>query len=285
MNTANRLSLQHIDLVVPYREASAERRDNLYGVLRHLVATYSDCRIWLMEADARPHFEWARIGDASVRHVFVHHDGPFPKARLCNMGVRLANSPVVCLHDADSVAMPTALTGAVNGLLHGATSDAICPYWPVVNVEGSLRQRFLETGDVGALHSLDPAALPPEAALLYASANGGVVLFKRQDYLRVGGYNERLEGWGGEDDELLNRATRLGVRWHSFTPPLIHLHHDTASRSEWIQATRDSDNIRHADAIQSMSDEALQALVTELSTQFGPVDRIAPPVEFSKPGD
>lgn len=271
MDAAEKLSLQHIDLIVPYREGSQERRDNLYGVLRHLVETYRDCSIWLMEADARPHFDWSRLGDASIRHVFIHHDGPFPKARLCNMGARLANSRVLCFHDADSVAMPHALVGAVDGLLHGTASDAICPYWSVINVEGSVRRRFLDTADVGPLSSLDPATLPPETALLYASANGGVVLFKRQDYLRVGGYNEHLEGWGGEDDELLRRATRLGVRWHSFVPPLIHLHHDTASRSAWIEATRNSENVRRADAIVGMSDEAVQALAVELSAQFGPV--------------
>ncbi|WP_051236641.1 galactosyltransferase-related protein [Ottowia thiooxydans] len=265
-----KLSLQHIDLIVPYREASDERRENLYGVLRHLVTTYRDCRIWLMEADTRPRFDWSRIADASIRHVFISHDGPFPKARLCNMGVRLSNSAIVCFHDADSIAQPSSMVSALDALINGTASDAICPYSPVLNVEGSLRDDILQTGNVDAFGALDPVALPPEVTMLYTSANGGVVLFKRSEYIRVGGYNERMEGWCGEDNELLFRATQLGVRWHSFLPPLVHLHHDSTSRNEWTQAFQDNEELQRFHALKNMPSEAVQALAAELASQFGP---------------
>jgi hypothetical protein len=268
MNEASRISLRDIDIVVSYRETNEERRENLYTVLQHLARSYTDYRLWLVEADTRPRFDWSRVADPATRHVFIPYDGPFPKARLCNAGARLSQSPVVCFHDADSIAAPATLRASVDALLDGNASDALCPYWTVVNVAGALKQAFVERPEHAVLGALDPENLPPDANVLYARANGGIVLFRRADYLRVGGYNVHLEGWGGEDDELFWRATRLGVRWHSFHSPLIHLHHDTASRSDWAAATRDGENIRASVESAEMPQAELVALAAALARQF-----------------
>ena len=47
MTDANKISLRNIDLIVSYREATLERRENLYTVLAHLGHTYTDYRLWL----------------------------------------------------------------------------------------------------------------------------------------------------------------------------------------------------------------------------------------------
>ncbi|MBC7393422.1 MAG: hypothetical protein H7340_08800, partial [Variovorax sp.] len=99
-------------------------------------------------------------------------------------------------------------------------------------------------------------------------ANGGIVFFRRDAYARVGGYNAQLEGWGGEDDELFSRATRLGLRWHSFLVPLIHLHHDVSSRDPAIAATRGSKNVMAAGAARTMPLVELEEMATRLSENF-----------------
>jgi len=268
MAEANKISLRDIDLVVSYREANEERRENLYTVLAHLGRTYTDYRLWLLEAAAAPSFDWRRLGDPNIRHVFVPHDGPFPKSMLYNTGVRLARSPVVCFHDADSIAQPQSLRACVDALMEGQDSDALCPYWSVINVAGALKQGFMADPDYGRLAAIDPQQLPEDAIVLYPNANGGIVLFKRDEYIRVGGYNARLEGWGGEDDELLRRASRLGVRWHSMNVPMFHLHHDSASRGVHVERIRGTENARAPDAIADMSQQEVEALAAELSAFF-----------------
>lgn len=268
MAEADKISLRDVDIVVSYREATEERRENLYAVLAHLAHTYTDYRLWLMEAAPAPRFDWLRLGDPKIRHVFIHHDGPFPKSMLYNTGVRLARSPVICFHDADSIAQPSTLRGCVDALLDGDGSDVLCPYWNVINIAGELKRDFMQSTDYARLASINAEQLPPDANVLYSNANGGVVLFKRSEYIRVGGYNARMEGWGGEDDELLRRARRLSLRWHSIPVPLFHLHHDSGSRNELIESTRDTDNLRASHAIESMSQEEVEALARELSAFF-----------------
>ncbi|MBS79298.1 galactosyltransferase-related protein [Variovorax sp. Varisp41] len=269
MAEATKTSLRDIDIIVSYREANEERRENLYTVLAHLARTYTDYRLWLLEAAAMPSFDWNRLGDPNIRHVFVPHDGPFPKSMLYNTGVRLARSPVICFHDADSIAMPWAMRACVDALLEGPDSDALCPYWSVINIAGALKQDFMADPDHARLAAIDPKNLPEDAIVLYPNANGGIVFFKRGEYIRVGGYNARLEGWGGEDDELLRRASRLGVRWHSMDVPLFHLHHDSASRQEHKESIRDTQNQRAPEAIVDMSQDEVEALARELSGFFG----------------
>lgn len=266
---ADKISLRNVDVIVSYREATDERRENLYAVLAHLGCTYTDYRLWVMEAASAPRFDWQRLADPKIRHVFIHHEGPFPKSMLYNTGVRLARSPVICFHDADSIAQPHTLRGCIDVLMDGGGSDVLCPYWNVINVSGELKAGFMQTPDYARFAAIDPEQLPPDAGVLYSNANGGIVLFKRSEYIRVGGYNARLEGWGGEDDELLRRAARMGLRWHSMHVPLFHLHHDSGSRSELIESIRDTENVRASNAIETMTQEEVEALARELSAFFG----------------
>ena len=41
---------------------------------------------------------------------------------------------------------------------------------------------------------------------------GGITSFREVDFLRMNGFPNDYEGWGGEDDELRRRAVRCGVR-------------------------------------------------------------------------
>lgn len=50
----------------------------------------------------------------------------------------------------------------------------------------------------------------------------------KDDLLRVNGFNEEMEGWGAEDNEIATRLYQLGVKRRNlkFNGLAIHLHHD-----------------------------------------------------------
>jgi hypothetical protein len=273
-----RHSLHGIDIIVSYREATSERSDNLYAVLRHLDRTYTDYQLWLMEADEAPHFDWRRVNDPNVRHVFLPHRGDFPKSLLYNTGVRLSSSPVVCFHDADCIARPGYLAYCVDRMLTPEGTDApgdggvhaMCPFQSMFNVAGATKQAFLETPDFAILDALgeDPAQLPPDANLLYPYNVGGIFLFRRKVYTDIGGCNPVFEGWGSEDNELFARATRLGVNWQVVPKPMFHLHHDSTSRQALMEGPQGKKNFPHEHAAREMPLEELQGLAKQLSGFF-----------------
>jgi len=269
MSESKLISLGGLELVVTYRGATQERRDNLRGVLRHLHATYSDYTVYLVEADATPTFHWSGLGDENIRHIFIHDDGPFPKAKLCNLGARLCTGDIICFHDADMIANPGFLVATVNSLKLGTASDVLCPFLRVINVTGDNRKNFIESGNYGALEIYLETDLPAEMEVLYENTPGAIVLIKRSEYMRVGGYDPRFTGWGGEDDDLLTRATRLGVRWHSVQDAraaLFHLHHDATSRQDAIAAAER--NREAAAETRAMPLPALEARAASLAKYF-----------------
>lgn len=60
---------------------------------------------------------------------------------------------------------------------------------------------------------------------------GGRVALRRTDYLALGGYNERLKGWGIEDMDLARRAMLMGLEFVTLDTGSA-LAHDDATRME-----------------------------------------------------
>jgi hypothetical protein len=269
MGMNNLISLGGLEIVMTYRGSTQERRDNLRGVLRHLNRTYCEYTLLLIEADATPTFHWSGLGDPKIRHVFIHDDGPFPKAKLCNLGAKMCTGSVICFHDADMIANPTYLPLCINSVRHGTTTDALCPFLRVINISGDIRADFIETSDYAPLEKYLEGELSDGVDLLYDNTPGAIVIFRRAEYLRVGGYDPRFIGWGGEDDELLTRAQRLGVRWYSVPDDkaaLFHLHHDSSSRMDAIAGAER--NQLAAGEAHTLSQEDLEARAAELAKYF-----------------
>ncbi|SAK72040.1 Galactosyltransferase [Caballeronia catudaia] len=272
MTETNLISLRGLELIITYRGSSEERRDNLRGVLRHLHRTYSDYQVWLIEADAAPTFIWNEFGDPKIRHVFLHETGPFPKARLVNLGALMTKSPIICMHDADMIANPVYFRGALNALMDEDKSDVLCPFTRVLNVSGDPRKSFIESGDFDRLAPVLDGELPADINLLYDNTPGAINLFRRAEFIRVGGLDPAFIGWGGEDDDLLIRAGRLGVRWHSFTgahAALFHLNHDSASRNQSLDEEDIAKNRQRAFRTNEIPIDELEARAAELSKYFG----------------
>jgi glycosyltransferase involved in cell wall biosynthesis len=60
----------------------------------------------------------------------------------------------------------------------------------------------------------------------------GAVVVAAADFHRIGGYDETFQGWGGEDDDLLERLTAAGLRQDRFpSDGLACIEHDDALRT------------------------------------------------------
>lgn len=66
----------------------------------------------------------------------------------------------------------------------------------------------------------------------YALVRGCNFSVSRRDAIRVGGFEEQIEGWGFEDSEFAIRLINSGLRVKSlrYSSPVLHLWHPEASR-------------------------------------------------------
>lgn len=266
---SNKISFHNADIILAYRGSTPDRVENLNTIIRHFDLTYTDYRILLIEADAAPKFVWSELSDDKVQHVFVPHSGPFPKALLYNMGAKLSNAAILVFNDVDCIAEPTSLAACVFELITYQAHDVLSPFTPMIDVDGPLKQAFVADPSYEVLRDIDKENLVEGSKLLYERNAGGVFVFKRADFIKIGGLDGRFVGWGGEDNELLWRAQRLGLRWSSLPPPLFHLHHTSANRPEWGDLTIEGKtNGQMAEDVQHMPIEQLHALVEELRQFF-----------------
>jgi predicted glycosyltransferase involved in capsule biosynthesis len=264
---SEKFSLHRTDIIMSYRRGnSADREEALYAILRHFDLTYTEYQILLLEADAAPTFEWQRHSDQKVRHVFIPDSGPFPKAKLYNLGAKMSSAATLLFNDADCVASPHHVSNCIKDLLNSDTQDVLCPYWEVLNINGSTRLRFLDHPQFEVFQGIHRMNLTADAGLLYERNAGGVFIFRRKDFINIGGLDPGFTGWGGEDSDLFFRATRLGLRWSSVRAPLFHLNHDDNSR----MAIRDqsSVNVDLGRRAEAMPIEQLQRSAHELSRYF-----------------
>jgi hypothetical protein len=60
----------------------------------------------------------------------------------------------------------------------------------------------------------------------------GRMAFRKTDFLKLGGYDERMKGWGAEDLDLAGRAKAFGLTEVVITDPafLRYIHHGNAER-------------------------------------------------------
>lgn len=267
----NRTSLRGVSVIVAYRESSPERLENLLATINFLKKTYDDFELIILEGDKRPLFKFHENYSENTRYFFFEDQGPFNKSRLLNQGAKFSRSEVICFHDADMIGWPHLMRHAVDVLLDSDTSDVRTPHWSILNVSGHLKRRFCQTLDFSCLKTIDPDNPPRDVNVLYKNQSSGITFWKKDRFFAVGGYNESFVAWGGEDEELLIRATRLGLRWHSVPPPTFHLHHDALDRVGHV-AISDRDDVKNAMLARSKSgqiDELTQYANELRQTNFG----------------
>lgn len=62
--------------------------------------------------------------------------------------------------------------------------------------------------------------------LTHNNALGGCVMFRKDAFLKLGGYNREFVGWGWEDNEIYNRFLKCGLKsYRCASTALIHLDH------------------------------------------------------------
>jgi glycosyl transferase family 7 (putative galactosyltransferase) len=241
--------------IITYRATDdPARRANLDAVLDWLkLQTLAD--VIVIEQDVAP-----TLGDLAsfpgLRTLFAYNPGPFNKSWGLNVGVRASKGSLLAFGDADVLCrgLPAAVAAARSGA-------------PVVRAFSKALD--LDEGDSDILRSDlsclgDPsfgAAAPDRAESgEIVPLCGALVLFQRQFLARLGGWDERFLGWGGEDDAMDIKVQRSGARGVKIKgSPGFHLAHRGASGT--IAADPHyRNNLALLQQLRAMPDDALRRM-------------------------
>jgi hypothetical protein len=213
--------MRDLSYLITYRESgSSDRRENLLAVLRWL-GQWPEIEVIVVEQDAFPRLDPPLEYGGSVAR-FAYHPGPFNKAWGLNLAVHFAHAPVLAIGDADVIA-PKTFAAAVDRCRSVA---AVKPYRTIVDLTPEETAR-VRGGEWDLLPPRPADALPNrEEQGEHVVFAGGLFLIQRECLLRLGGFDERFLGWGGEDDAMTQKLNRARVPTAEIDgPPAIHLWH------------------------------------------------------------
>ena len=171
----------------------------------------------------------------ALRHVWQEDRG-FRAARVRNLAIGAAGGDYVLLLDGDMVLHPRFvadhLAAARRGsFVQGSRALVSAAFSARMLQQPWLRPAFFSSGLVRRRHTV---RLPLLSRAYLQLRDGRPRMIKscnqgwwREDLLRLNGFDERMHGWGREDDELALRAWHAGLacRQLRLSGLAFHLHH------------------------------------------------------------
>ncbi len=213
-------------VVIPFRDSGGGcRARNLLACLvslRDQRGAAGDVTVCVVESDTES--RWRDTLEPWVDHyVFAEHSRHFNKSWTVNVGVRhtAGEGDLICVLDADILVDDGFLERNLARMADRPDLDAFLPYrntycLDAPSSDAAIRARC----ERGARH------VPADdvRALVLREPPGACLWVRAAAYDRVGGMDERYEGWGGEDDDIVGRLGRAG-RLERFDDTLLHLFH------------------------------------------------------------
>lgn len=180
----------------------------------------------------RRHFEALSkyYSDNGFKVVIGDNDGEFSRSAARNAGVDSIKSNIAIVIDADNLIPPDQIRTAIK-FVEANTKYMVKPFARFGYLTEESTQEVYSAGfdNVG---SLDVQYINPTAR----GFNGGAYVLTKQNWYRVGGFDEAFVGWGAEDDafHIMCKRRLRGVRYtHGMDYHLYHPAHRVTSSANY----------------------------------------------------
>jgi hypothetical protein len=219
-------------VVVPFADRGEDgwRSRNLLAcllALRDQSLPRDRYRVTVVESDSRPRWR-ERLARYADEYLFAEKAGPFNKCWTVNVGVEHAAWPaeLVCVLDADALVDTDFLARNLRRLRQRPEAGACLPYSDLLYLDAAASAQAIDDRCRRRLSDVDRSRL---RGFLVHRGQGVCVWLRRDVFHDIGGLDERHEGWGKEDMDLLLRL-QLATALFQFDDQMLHLHHPPAYR-------------------------------------------------------
>lgn len=163
-----------------------------------------------------------------VKYALVLEQSPFNKSKAFNLGVSMATSPYVVLHDADMIVAKNYTSTVYNKLQECEACHLGCT---VIYTNRNATDEIIANGIIDTSTNCDRVV---------GYYEGGSLACHTKVYWRIGGFNEDFVGYGCEDTEFYNRLSKNSKWLENRTFDLVHLWH---SRTDGWQECHNKNKI------------------------------------------
>lgn len=239
----NNLSFSFIIL---YRH-SVERYNNLRRVL-DWTSGFSGSETIVVEQDTHSKISNLKL---NCRHIFTKSNMPFNRSWGFNVGAKYANSNILVLTDCDLIMDPNKFIEAVKQI---QSYDVVSPYSSVVDLTN--QETHMDINNIFNINR--PGRGEDDNQKI--NICGGMTIFRKDAYEKIGGYHEDFVGWGGEDDFQAIKVKNF-LTWTEVSGRCYHLYHErVAPDMKWYQR-----NLQLLQKLGEMSKEDLQKVINNVT--------------------
>ncbi len=224
-----------LSVVVPWYNRN-ELKKALPSLVENVREVDGDITIVNFMGDSR----WVeeQIADFAneVRVVTVTDHGRFNKARAQNIGAAATSKPVLFFCDCDIIFPKGTLRSLLNEIMD--TPDSFGTLKGVVETDENSRQANnlvmfgyelkLKIKDGTSVQIIDNE----EDVTDGTRQAPGLLMVRRDDFLKVNGYNAGLNGWGWEDQDMICRLSLYAKCKRITTGIAKHISHDDVARMQ-----------------------------------------------------
>ena len=201
-----------ITYVIGYRH-SMDRIMNLKKTLEW-VSAFSNIDVVLVEQDDQPKIDHLNLPG---RYIFAKNNGPYNRAWAFNIALKYNNNPIIAFGDSDLIMRPEDFVDAVNQL---KDYDVVSPYSSVLDL--TPEENNYSFSDLIRIKRPGRGETDNQKINLC----GGLVIFRTESILKIGGWAENyFVGWGGEDDFQTFKVKKIGLKAKEMPYKCFHFNH------------------------------------------------------------
>jgi predicted glycosyltransferase involved in capsule biosynthesis len=197
-------------VIIGYRHRP-DRLQNLRKVLSWL-AGFNGVEIILVEQDNASKIKNVNL---PCRYFFTKSNLPYNRSWAFNVGAKYATTDILVFGDSDLVMNPNDMIDSLQTL---KDYDTVSPYRKVIDL---MQHEINMTFD-----QLKMITRPGRGETDNRKINfsGGIVIMKKEAFLKIGGWPEEFIGWGGEDNFVTLKIEKF-LKFKEMSYTCYHLPH------------------------------------------------------------
>lgn len=199
-----------ITFIIPFR--GIDRFPQLKKCVQNLVARYKECEVLLVEDGPEPIIKQPIPG---ARYIFVYNKRLFNKSKCFNIGFLAASNDIICGLDGDMIIPSTLIESTIdkvneNKVVFPGREIYYAQNWIDV---ADLTQKFWDHKTWSKDRSSE-------------QFHGGIFICNKKAFIKVGGFDQRFEGYGSEDTSFYMRSVESNNADTTRVIDMIHINHN-----------------------------------------------------------
>jgi len=198
-------------IIIFHKGSDPRRILNLKSLLFYLQSI-AKFKIIVIEQD-KIELDKNEIKKFNVEYIFDYCDGEYCKSKAYNIAANKVNTDFICFHDSDIIIQKHIYTFCINFFKE---FDVIKPYNRIVEMNDIESDKFILDNEY---------FLSTPLKTRESNISGGIMFINRKAFWKIGGWDEEITGWGGEDDIFDNKISKC-LKLKLFSSISLHLLHE-----------------------------------------------------------